>query len=176
MIFNHHLLLDETFNKMSVDYDGKNWKVHFYEADIFELNKILLSAERKYPLIWLQTGYEKRERINGGRFELQNLSFFIITKGDQTDRYNRRFATSFANILYPILDKLLITIKRESGFGFGSETQKTTDLPFNDVAELISRQKIKPQATAVPDIWDALILDIDLTVNPDCYPEYFINN
>ena len=161
---------------MSVDYDGKNWKVHFYEADIFELNKILLSAERKYPLIWLQTGYEKRERINGGRFELQNLSFFIITKGDQTDRYKKRFATSFEEILYPILGDFLSTIRNASGISFGSETYKTTDLPFNNVADLISRQKIKPETTTVTDIWDAVIVDMNLTVNPDCYPEYFINN
>lgn len=176
MIFNHHLLLEDTFNKMSVDFDGTCWKVHFYEADLFELNKILLSAQTKYPLIWLQTGYEKEERINGGRFQLQNLSFFIITKGDQTDRYKKRFATSFEKILYPILGKFLAKVKDESGFSFGRDTYKTTDLPFNDVAELISRQKIKPQDAAVPDVWDALILDIDLTVNPDCYPEYYINN
>ena len=163
MIFNHHLLLEETFDKMSVYFDGTCWKVHFYEADLFELNKILLSAERKYPLIWLQTGYTKKERIQGGRFELNNLSLFIITKGDKTDRYKKRFDTTFKLIIYPILNKLLAKIKSESGISFGSENYTTTDVPFNDVS-------------ALPDIWDALILDIDLTVNPDCYPKYFINN
>lgn len=178
MIFNHHLLLKKTFDqKINVMYSSGCFPVYFYEADLFELNKVLLSAKTKYPLIWLQTGYQKKERIQGSRIELNNLSFFIITKGDQTDRYDKRFATSFDSIIYPIIDKFLNIIRRESGFGFGSDDYTTTDLPFNDVAELMTRQqKAKPQTTAVPDIWDATILDIDLTVNPDCYPEYFINN
>ena len=176
MIF-HHLLLKKTFDQtINVTYGSGFYPVYFYEADIFELNKVLLSAKTKYPLIWLQTGYQKKERIQGSRIELKNLSFFIITKGDQIDRYDKRFATSFNDIIYPIIDKFLTIIKRESGFGFGSDDYTTTDLPFNDVAELIARQKAKPQTTAVPDIWDATILDIDLTVIPDCYPEYFINN
>lgn len=178
MIFNHHLLLKEKFDRtISVDFQNRYFQTNFYEADLFELNKVLMAAEQKYPLIWLQTGYQKKERIQGGRIELNNLSFFIITKGDQTDRYDKRFATSFDEIIYPIIDKFLNIIKRESGFGFGSDDYTTTDLPFNDVAELMTRQqKAKPQTTTVPDIWDATILDIDLTVNTDCYPEYFINN
>lgn len=176
MIFNHHLLLKEKFDKtISVYFNSQNYQANFYEADLFELNKVLTAAKTKYPLIWLQTGYQKKERIHGGRIELNNLSFFIITKGDQIDRYDKRFATSFNGIIYPIIDKFLNIIKRESGFGFGSDDYTTTDLPFNDVAELIARQKAKPQTTAVPDIWDATILDINLTVIPDCYPEYFIN-
>ncbi|MDP9954693.1 hypothetical protein J2X97_000330 [Epilithonimonas hungarica] len=166
------------FNEtICIDFQGRCYPVYFYEADLFELNKALLNAKTKYPLIWLQTGYSKKERTNSGRIELDNLSFFIITKGDQTDRYDKRFATSFHGIVYPIIDGFLNIIKSRSGIGFGSNDYTTTDLPFNDVAELMTRQqKAKPQTASVPDIWDATILDIDLTVHPDCYPEYYIKN
>lgn len=52
MIFNHHLLLKEKFDKtISVYFNSQNYQANFYEADLFELNKVLTAAKTKYPLI-----------------------------------------------------------------------------------------------------------------------------
>lgn len=184
MIFNHHLLLEEEFDrKITVHFNSTDYVANFQEADLFELNKVLYSSKVKYPMIWLQTGYRKEERTLGGRILLKNCVFIFITKGDQTDRYKKRFATSYNEILYPLLDKFLTKIRRSRGVFFGDDNYSTVALPFNDVTELTAREsrrggieKRVTESTPISDIWDALILDIDLMVNTDCYPDFFINN
>ena len=177
MIFNHHKLLKNIFNdSISIEHRGINFCVNFHEADLFELNKILVNSRTKYPLIWLETGYREQHRIQGSEVKLNNCNFIFVTKGDSTDRFSKRYDTSFNDILYPLVAKFEEKIKKTSGISFDRDYHELISLPFNDVSELAvrSRAKRNPENVPLTDIWDALILETDLSISPDCFPQFII--
>lgn len=183
MIFNHHLLLKELLHRtISIDYNGKNFGSNFYEADLLELNKVLSKAETKYPLIWLETGYKENHRVYGGEVKITNCNFVFITKGDATDYFDKRYKTTFDSILYRVLAKFEEKIKVTKGIRFDTEYHDVISLPFNDVTELSARNRTvngvnqrATESTPLIDIWDALILTTDLSINPQCFSQFIIN-
>lgn len=177
MIFNHHKLLKNLFNEcMSIHYKANLFKVNFHEADLFELNKILVNSRTKYPLIWLETGYREQHRIQGAEVKLNNCNFIFVTKGDSTDRYSKRYDTSFNDILYPLVAKFEEKVNKTMGISFNKDYHDLISLPFNDVTELASKARAKKPTEGIPltDIWDALILETDLSISPECFPEFII--
>ena len=177
MIFNHHKLLSELLDQtMQITYKSVGFKVNFHEADLFELNKNLVNSRTKYPLIWLETGYREQHRVQGSEVKLSNCSFIFVTKGNATDRYSKRYQTSFNDILYPLVAKFEEKIKKTSGISFDRDYHELISLPFNDVSELAvrSRAKRNPENVPLTDIWDALILETDLSISPDCFPQFII--
>lgn len=176
MIFNHHLLLNKLLNKtMCIDFDSKSFDAKYYEADLLELNKVLATSETKYPLIWLETGYKEEHRLQGSELKLTNCNFIFITKGDKTDYFAKRYATSFNSILYPLLAKFENKINSTLGISFEKEYHEVISLPFNNVSELSAKsRKPESQGINITDIWDALILTTDLSINPNCFPELII--
>ena len=177
MIFNQHKLFDFLLNQtMSINYKANSFKINFHEADLFELNKNLVSARTRYPLIWLETGYKEQHRIQGSELKLLNCSFVFITKGDTVDNYSKRYQTSFNDILYPLVAKFEEKIKKTMGISFDREYHDLISLPFNDVSELAARSRAKrnPEKVPLTDIWDALILETDLSISPECFPQFII--
>lgn len=166
-----HSFLDQTLN---VVYQGQDYQVNFAEGDLFELWKVLQSKKQKYPIIWLQTGYNVINNIRGNRVELQKLRFFFITKGSANDFYKKRFADTFNDILYPLFNDFINLINTTQGISLANDTFSFTSLPFNDLSEIATRtrdygNKIRTQNTTTPDFWDAIVLDINLAIDPNCH-------
>ncbi|NAW50778.1 hypothetical protein GNY06_05065 [Elizabethkingia argentiflava] len=163
---------------MEVIFLGKTWRINFAEGDLNELWRILLVSERKYPIVWLQSGYVVHENHLNPIILLQDCKFFFITKGDSNDFYKKRYQTTFQEILYPMKDLFFKNMNRSKGISL-SEKNSFVTFPFNDVSELESRsiihgsQKALESSTA-PDYWDALLLNISISINTGCYPEYKI--
>lgn len=176
-MINYNVLLNDLLDqKLEVNFNGGLFKSNYAEGDLFELWRELNKNSTKYPIIWLQSGYEVEESsIFGNRFiTLNNLKFFIITKGDTNDYYKKRYKTTFNDILYVLKDKLINTLK-VTGFILSDNFSHVT-FPFNDMSEAnISGMKVKPQTSTIEAIWDALYLNIpSLQINSDCFKEYLI--
>ena len=173
-MINHNELLRTLFEQtISVKYQGTDWAANYSEADLHQLWKVLQSSKQKYPLIWLQTGYSVRQDIRGQKTYLENLRFFFITLGSTNDFYKKRFVDTFQEVLYPLLDGFLDKIKKARGVSFSREQYIFTTLPFNDVSQLQYRysdygNKVESQTTTLPDIWDAIVLDVSLTLDNEC--------
>lgn len=175
-MINHNLLLYSLFDRQfSVEFNGKSWTVNYTEGDLFELNKKLLLAETKYPIIWLQTGYRVSEHRNSAKLEMKGCSFFLITKGDQHDLYKKRYETNYQEMLFPLYESFKEVIRKTRGIEILNDTIDFMELPFNDVAELATRDKLKPQRATVPDVWDAIVIEgLNLKINEDCFPQFKI--
>lgn len=178
-MINHNLLMYSLLDrKFSIEFNGKNWEVNYTEGDLFELNKKLLTSHTKYPIIWLQTGYEVKDYHKAGdRVDMMNCNFFLITKGDLTDRYKKRYQTNYQDMLFPLYERLKKAFKMSKGVHIMNDDISFVELPFNDVSELTAREgkKRSPENATVPDIWDAIVIrGINLRISAQCYPEFKI--
>lgn len=180
-MINESLLFYSLFDrKFTMNFNQTDYTVNFTDGDLFELNKKLLTAETKYPIIWLQSGYRIRENQLTGNIELQNCNFFLITKGDQHDRYKKRHETNYQNMLLPLFQKFKDVIRKKRGISIENEEIEYVKLPFNDVSELTARDgqygRKRPSETAtVPDIWDAIVINgLNVKINGDCFPQFKI--
>lgn len=178
-MINHNALLDDTFNQnIEVKFNNTIWTNNYSEGDLFELWRFLQHKDRKYPVIWLQSGYTVKEKLNGSKISLIGCRFFFITKGDSTDYYKKRYLTTYQEILYPLKDLFIQKINNSSGIERSEDINFIT-FPFNSVSELSARDssngsKRLAETSDTPDYWDALLLNMDLTINTDCYTEYEI--
>lgn len=177
-MINHNLLLDNLlYRTIEVKAGPQTYKANFYEGDIFELWKEINKSDAKYPIIWLQSGYNISESANSGDsiITLDNVSFFLITKGDSNDYYKKRYKTTFNNMLYPLMDKFIKKLKMSKGITISDYDYIT--FPFNDISENDVRgMKVKGQTTTIIDIWDAIYVKFpSIAINKNCYNEYIIN-
>lgn len=168
-MINHNLALYEALDKtMSINAFGGDWVVNYTEGDLFELTKKLDDSNTKYPIIWLQSGYKVARNHQQGQTQLENCKIFFITKGDMHDRYEKRYSTAYDEMLYPLLGKFDKLMRKTAGF-FAADTDNFTTFPFNDTTELNRRSTQNgtktPQQTAIIDIWDALLLETDITLD-----------
>lgn len=178
-MINHNEILNDLLNEtISVEYNGKSFVNNFIEGDIFQVWEVLDHKKTKYPLIWLQSGYSVKENLLPGnnRKELSNCNFYLITKGDRIDFNSKRYTDTYKFILYPLLEKFKRIFYKSKGVNMSNEYEYIT-FPFNDISELSAKEpkgKSVVQNAALSDIWDAIYLNVGLTINEDCYPEYKI--
>lgn len=173
-MINHHALFTDIFDRtIKVNYKNTDYLVNFTEGDLFELWKVLQSKKQKYPVIWLQSGYKVVQDIRGVKTNLIGLQFFFITKGSVNDYNQKRFVDTFQDLLYPLFNQFLEKIRSINGLRFGRDEYSFISLPFNDVDELSARErdygnKRITQTTTTQDIWDAIALNISLTIDNEC--------
>lgn len=181
-MINHNLLLEKLLsNTICHNFNGKTWDANFIEGDIFEVWKVLNDKKTKYPLIWLQSGYRVNDSILVGNpiIRLENINLYIITLGSTNDFNNKRYKTTFGEFLYPLKEKLINKLNKSKGFELDTNYSYVT-FPFNDMSELNNRsvnngKKIATQSVTIPDVWDAIAIDLPyLQINTDCYKEYSI--
>jgi hypothetical protein len=174
---NHNEILESLLSgSISIDYNGKSWANNFIEGDIFQLWEVLSTKKTKYPLIWLQSGYTVKESNLPGNNQknLENCNFYLITKGDSHDLNKKRYIDTYKYIIYPLLEKFKSVVSKSKGIRLGNDYEYVT-FPFNNVSELENKSsRSKPQTSTLSDIWDALYLNVDITINGDCYPEFKI--
>ena len=177
-MINHNLLLYSLFDRtFEQNFNGNDYTVNYTEGDLFELNKKLLLSTTKYPIIWLQTGYEILDSQMGNKIELQNCKFFLITKGDHHDFYKKRFETNYEGMLLPLYEKFKNIIRKTKGIEIITNPIKFVELPFNDVTGLTAKEgnKREPENATVTDIWDAIVINgINIKINEDCFPQFKI--
>lgn len=179
MMINHNLLLESLLhNQITINYNDGELIAKFSEGDLYEIWSVLQKAETKYPFIWLQSGYKITESTNPGNssLKLENLKFFIITKGDKNDRYKTRHKTTFELILHPTKKQFIELLKGKKGITISDDYSFVT-FPFNNMAELSSRENKKEyQNTTIQDVWDAIYIEIpSIIINKNCFSQYEVN-
>lgn len=176
MILNHNALLYELYDKkFTIEIDGGSWINNYTEGDLFELWDYLSQKNIKYPVIWLQTGYSVETDIkeDRNRISLNGCKLFFICKGDLNDPYQKRFDTTYTNMLYPLLNKFL---SYKQGVTLSDDIRYKT-LPFNAIdgsGQLMNDSSLKGQKASIQDIWDAIYLEIDIHLDKECFPEFII--
>lgn len=178
-MINHNLLLYELLDRtITVNFNNKDWLVNYTEGDLYELTTKLNDSKTKYPIIWLQSGYKVERNKIGDATKLLGCKFFFITKGSSTDRYEQRFASTFNEILYKSLLMFDKKIIKSKGIQADNLDEFTT-FPFNDTTELNRKErdngsKSSKQTATITDIWDALLLETNLSISNGCYPQLII--
>lgn len=177
-MINHNLILYSNLDrKFSQTFGSADWVVNYTEGDLFEIVRKLNDSKVKYPIIWLQTGYKVERNEQHQKTRILNPRIFIITKGNQHDRYEARFESNYQEMLYPILNKMLNVFSKKSGVNY-SKTYTFTVFPFNDMAEMMRKEtngKTNPQTATLQDIWDALLLELPfIELADDCFSEFNI--
>ena len=178
-MINHNVLLHDLLDQneeLKTTFLDTDWIPNYAEGDLYELWIELQSKKIKYPMLWLQSGYVVSENRLSRKVKLEGLKFFVITKGSQTDLYKQRYRTTYQNIVYPLKDKIIKGFEYGKGFTISDDTKFTT-FPFNDISELNAKEArygsyATRQTSTTPDIWDALLLEFDLTIDAGCWPEY----
>lgn len=172
-MINHNILLYDLLDRtMEVTFMGKTLIVNYTEGDLSELSKKLNDSATKYPIIWLQSGYSVERSIQPIQTKIENAKIFFIHKGSQTDRYEKRYATTYQEVLYNLLNKFDKIIRKKKGIS-ASNTDRFTTFPFNDTSQIESGGK-GAQKLTVTDLWDALLLETDLVITDQCFPQYLI--
>lgn len=169
-MINHNKLLYQILDrKLNVVFNNNQYTSNYTEGDIFELVAKLNDSAAKYPIIWLQTGYTVERRKTEEKTKLIGCRFFIITLGSKTDRYIKRFESTYDNILYPLLNSMDKTFNKTRGIT-ASDIDTYTVFPLNDLAKDEEGKNI-PQLTAIAEVWDAVLFETDITISNSCFPE-----
>lgn len=169
-MINHNKILYKLLDKtISVDFIGKNWRVNYTEGDLFELVAKLNDSTVKYPIIWLVSDYNVVRKKQEGKTVLENCKLFFISKGSLTDRYEKRFETTYNEVLYKSLSEFDKLIRKRKGIS-ASDTDSFNVFPLNDMNKNEKAKEI-PQLSTVNDIWDALLLNTEISISDDCFPE-----
>lgn len=175
MILNHNALLYSLYDKkFTIEIDGNSWINNYTEGDLFELWDYLRQKDIKYPIIWLQTGYSvELDRNDKSRVNLNGCKIFLIRNGDFNDSYQKRFDSSYQNMLYPLLDKFLAY---KQGVTY-SDNIRYKVLPFNAIdgsGQLMNDSSLRGQKASIQDVWDAIYLEVDIHLDIDCFEEFII--
>lgn len=172
-MINHNELLYRLFDRtLSVTFEGTSFLANYTEGDLFELVAKLQDSNAKYPIIWLQTGYLVERRKQEGKTKMIGCRFFLITLGSKTDRYKKRFQSTYQNVLYPLLTSMDKTFSKTKGI-IASDVDSYTVFPLNDIAK-DEKGKDYPQLTAIADVWDAVLFETDIEITNGCFPELII--
>lgn len=114
------------------------------------------NAKIKYPLIWLVEGWQSSEVVNGYMFE--KVTFWISCNSDvSTLNENRDFS-----IQYKVANDFISKLKLVATIGDKS-------IKWLEKSN-VSVNKESQQA----DIWDSVILTMDIIVNKNCTQKLYV--
>lgn len=142
------------------DYDGEPTEFqHRFDWGTKEDLNILLQQEKQvYPLIWLETGFTEDHDTEADEVSV-SVSLKIATYGLDTSLLNQeRLNLTFKEILIPTLNNVVKAFKRSNIVNL--------DGPDFTITKFYNYGT--GSSTETTDIWDAIMLDIDLIINNDC--------
>ncbi|AZB01289.1 hypothetical protein EG359_17445 [Chryseobacterium joostei] len=172
-MINHNTLLYRVLDRtIKVKFQNNEFVANYTEGDLFELVAKLNDSATKYPIIWLQTGYTVERRKQEEKTKMIGCKFFLITLGSRTDRYKKRFESTYDNVLYPLLSKIDKVFDKSKGIT-ASDVDSYMVFPLNDIAKDENGKQI-PELTAITEIWDAVLFETDITISNSCFPELLI--
>lgn len=117
-----------------------------------------INGSEKYPLVWLAEGWTGKELIPGINFT--NVNFYIA-KSSNIQSLNEQRVPNF-NLLYKIANDFIVELKKVSKIKENNIT--FFERPnFNTVS---SSPDSVVKALSTLDIWDCLILSLDLYIVP----------
>ena len=155
--------LFDTLPLMSIG--GKDWKPQFDFGDEIDLNNFLNQKRKErsnpYPLVWLQTPFRSKELLDGS-MELSDLNFVLATLSSATKSNKERLDITFEPVLIPLLGYFK-TALNHSGFTSiltAPETKRTNHFNYG-----------KGNESTFTDIWDAIQVNIDISMNHNCLRE-----
>jgi len=126
------------------------------------LNKFLLlpSEQSKYPLIWLVTGSDRNDKREPSVTRKSRI--IIATRSLNVNELNPfQYQNDFKVILQPIADNLLKALQL-SGISRYDDRDFTSERVPNYSVTYRENQDDKTKTNQI-DIWNAIVLDIDLT-------------
>lgn len=158
--------LTELFDTLPLmNIGGKDWKPQFdfgSERDLENfLNQKRKERSNPYPLVWLQTPFRSRE-FRDGSLELYSLNFVLATLSSATKSNRERLCITFEPVLVPLLGHLR-TALQQSGFtqiAGNLEMDRTNHFNYG-----------RDNESAASDVWDAIQVNIDVSMNHNCLQE-----
>lgn len=162
--------LTELFDTLPImNIGGKDWQPRFDFGSEIDLNNFLNQKRKErsnpYPLVWLQTPFRSKE-LMGGNMELYNLNFVIGTLSSATKSNRERLYITFEPVLIPLLAHFR-TALNESGFTQiinNAELDRTNYFNYGQDDE-----------STFTDIWDAIQVNIDISMNHNCLQQINYN-
>lgn len=140
--------------------NGQEYKVYFNWGSEKVLNKYLSVQDNKarYPLIWLVNDSDE-EDISANRITRQ-ARLILAMHSDKQDYFNPDiYGTDYKLVLNPLKDNIIKALER-SGISYISQKNKVKREPNYSVTQ--SKDK-----NATLDVWNALILDVEITIKTD---------
>ena len=153
MAFNEFEVLEDLMSSIKpIDVEGIEFAPVFDYGSNEDLNKFLRlkrrGNENTYPLIWLETPYSSDFLdINHRGYDTKLI---LATNSSQSTLNKDRMKTTFKLVLLPLLDALFEAIKRHGKVSRSKKYGLTYHFNYS-VSEKEST-----------DIWDVLVLDIEL--------------
>lgn len=108
---------------------------------------------KKYPLIWLVEGWKGSE--NNMFIDFDKVVFYI-SENSKIGTLNENRVPNFES-LYAVANEFIKQLKRNS------VVIKTNSIEYSEKANFSTNKK-----TETSDVWDTLILTIDLSLNTRC--------
>lgn len=158
--------LGETFSylPMIIGNNGQSYNPVFKAGDQKELNAFFAQSQGKtnYPLIWLDMPIIERHK-NRSRVDVKNLIMILAVETNSQMLYSERIDKTFKPILFKLLDDILdnFTISNIVRYSGDFEISK-----FGNYSDEVEIEKGK-----FVDIWDAIKLTIDVSINNECLRE-----
>ncbi|WP_312394773.1 hypothetical protein [Chryseobacterium sp.] len=175
MISHNLVLYDLLDRKMEVEAWGKNFVINYMEGDLYELAKKLEEYNRsnvlKFPLIWLVEGYDTKRNHLERKTTLEDCQILFITSAELNDRNQKRFSTTYKDLLYKVLSMFYEKVIKTSGISCDN-VDRIRVYPLKDMME-----ESKPTASGDPvlsGVWDALSLTTTIEIKNECFPQFEI--
>ena len=140
------------------DFDG--FKPVFKWGNQMHLIEVLKryseNNETPYPLIY-QISNKSNHHKNGFSCSTR-LKLILAVRNTEKDLLNEnRWATSYANILFPLAERVIETLKKAETINWNRDYE-ITEFPNYGNGE----------ANFTQDIWDALLFETDIILNIGC--------
>ena len=122
------------------------------------LNKYLITnKENSYPLAWLIVGRDTVDKNN--QTIRRNARIVIATRSQSKEEFNEfQFQSYYKEILNPVKENLIKAIERS---GISHLTEDTYE------SEFIPNYSFQDAEGTLVDIWNAIVLNIDITFRTD---------
>lgn len=113
----------------------------------------------KYPLIWLETPFD-RDIMRNGQVNLSGLNLILATLSDSQQSNTTRLELAFKTTLIP-LSQLVLESLRKSGFTqIINDGQRTETNYYN--------YGVNEDENQTTDIWDVIKIELDLIIDNKC--------
>jgi len=141
-----------------------SFKPVFKSGDQKELLAFFKQSTQKtnYPLIWLDMPYEENHR-NRNRVDVDSLSLILAVETNSEMLNAERLSSTYKPVLYPLLDNVIDVFTVANILTFNQEFTITKFPNYSDDTE--------GNESGFSDIWDAIKLTIQISLNDNCLRE-----
>lgn len=160
--------LEEIFSFLTplVNTNGVEFNPYFTSGPEQDINPFLVTEEARtiYPLIWLVYPYvEKRNDVNVAS---DNLRLILAIENSNEMLNKLRLEGSYKQVLYPLFYNIKELFTKARNIEVIDDSYELTKFPnYGNVKQNFYQQ----QKSETVEIWDALAIDLGITVNKFCH-------